>query len=182
MILLCQCRLSCQGIPAAWLPCPLIPSCWPRYPSTTAARWQCPCLGGGWNLSAYLAARSGMGTGWWFLALPPSSALMMDLAHWHSLWGELIGTDTGMVWFSVSVMMPAAWAGAAAAVVAVPQHWFGEQRHPRCLLEWVQSRLRGQGKPRHLSLLFPPFPLAALNTVEQGGSVGVGQTPERCCD
>ena len=32
------------------------------------------------------------------------------------------------------------------------------------------------------SFLPPAFPFRALNSVEQGSSVGVGQTPAQCCD
>jgi len=32
------------------------------------------------------------------------------------------------------------------------------------------------------TFISPPFPFRALNSVEQGSSVGMGQTPARCCD
>jgi len=82
----CQCPHPWPGIPAAWLPCPLIPSYWPSYPSSTASRWQCACLGGGWNISACLAAHSGTRTGWWSLSLSPA----MTLAHCHPSWSDLL--------------------------------------------------------------------------------------------
>ena len=86
----CQWPLPCLRIPAAWLPCPLIPSYWPCYPSTREPRRQCAHLGGSWNLSTCLAAHSGTGIRWWSLALPASPALVVALAHWHPSLGDLI--------------------------------------------------------------------------------------------
>jgi len=72
-------------------------------------------------------------------------------------------TDTDMGWFSGLTTVP--------TVGAVPAVGAGA----------AEPAVGGWGNRSIGHLVFAPFPLRALNQVEQG-SVGVGQTPARCGD
>jgi len=195
----CQCPHPRLRIPAAWLPCPLTPSCWPHYPSTTAARWQCARLGGGWNLSTCLTAHwgTGTGTGWWSLSLSPA----MTLAHRHPSRSGLLSLRLSLVlrgrqlpaqvghW----VQSPCLWLELELQQLPClpdepgPHQWL-QQPWWRSGGLWLPAGLEGlQGRPGGTAIcsaccfVSSLFPFRALNQVEQG-SVGVGQTPGHCGD
>jgi len=117
--------------------------------------------------------------------LPERSALF---ASFFSFTGA---TATGTGWSLGSAVMPAAGAGAGAAAVpageteagpaavaaavpvrgAVSACWAGGAAGPA-----------GGAAPVPAASFPSPFPFRGLNQVEQGSSVGVGQTPAHCGD